>query len=198
MSVAGGHHPAVQPCSYCRSKLLFPIRQYKQFSSLSPWRARRPPLYRRQLHNPARRCDCPLFRPRMHSLAIGPERAGTAMQLLPNFAADTSHDTNQYRHWVARMPRKLSRATPERSIVQHCAIRSRATFGPEPSPTRSHVSSCRSLLLPVRPFTLHAGGIEDLDIQCLRRSALIAQGIEHRFPKPCVAGSNPAGGTLRE
>jgi hypothetical protein len=28
-----------------------------------------------------------------------------------------------------------------------------------------------------------------------RRSALVAQGIEHRFPKPCVAGSNPAGGT---
>ena len=30
------------------------------------------------------------------------------------------------------------------------------------------------------------------------RSALIAQGIEHRFPKPRVAGSNPAGGTVRE
>jgi hypothetical protein len=28
-----------------------------------------------------------------------------------------------------------------------------------------------------------------------RRSALVAQGIEQRFPKPCVAGSNPAGGT---
>jgi hypothetical protein len=27
------------------------------------------------------------------------------------------------------------------------------------------------------------------------RQALVAQGIEHRFPKPCVAGSNPAGGT---
>jgi hypothetical protein len=25
--------------------------------------------------------------------------------------------------------------------------------------------------------------------------ALVAQGIERRFPKPCVAGSNPAGGT---
>ena len=25
--------------------------------------------------------------------------------------------------------------------------------------------------------------------------ALVAQGIEQRFPKPCVAGSNPAGGT---
>ena len=31
-----------------------------------------------------------------------------------------------------------------------------------------------------------------------RRSALVAQGIEHRFPKPCVAGSNPAGGTMFE
>ena len=29
-----------------------------------------------------------------------------------------------------------------------------------------------------------------------RSSALVAQGIEHRFPKPCVAGSNPAGGTI--
>ena len=28
--------------------------------------------------------------------------------------------------------------------------------------------------------------------------ALVAQGIEHRFPKPCVAGSNPAGGTVRD
>jgi hypothetical protein len=28
--------------------------------------------------------------------------------------------------------------------------------------------------------------------------ALVAQGIEHRFPKPCVAGSNPAGGTTTE
>src|SRR5690606_18609964 len=27
------------------------------------------------------------------------------------------------------------------------------------------------------------------------RPALVAQGIERRFPKPCVAGSNPAGGT---
>ena len=28
--------------------------------------------------------------------------------------------------------------------------------------------------------------------------APVAQGIERRFPKPCVAGSNPAGGTLLE
>jgi hypothetical protein len=28
-----------------------------------------------------------------------------------------------------------------------------------------------------------------------RRQALVAQGIEQRFPKPCAAGSNPAGGT---
>ena len=27
--------------------------------------------------------------------------------------------------------------------------------------------------------------------------ALVAQGIEQRFPKPCVAGSNPAGGAWR-
>jgi hypothetical protein len=29
----------------------------------------------------------------------------------------------------------------------------------------------------------------------LYTAALVAQGIEQRFPKPCVAGSNPAGGT---
>jgi hypothetical protein len=31
-----------------------------------------------------------------------------------------------------------------------------------------------------------------------RRPALVAQGIEQRFPKPCVAGSNPAGGTTSD
>ena len=28
-------------------------------------------------------------------------------------------------------------------------------------------------------------------------NALVAQGIEHRFPKPCAAGSNPAEGTRK-
>lgn len=27
--------------------------------------------------------------------------------------------------------------------------------------------------------------------------AFVAQGIEHRFPKPCVAGSNPAEGIMK-
>jgi hypothetical protein len=31
-----------------------------------------------------------------------------------------------------------------------------------------------------------------------RYPALVAQGIEHRFPKPCVAGPNPAEGTDAE
>src|SRR5829696_2586552 len=31
----------------------------------------------------------------------------------------------------------------------------------------------------------------------LPRSAPVAQGIEQRFPKPCVAGSNPAGGAAK-
>jgi hypothetical protein len=31
----------------------------------------------------------------------------------------------------------------------------------------------------------------------LATPALVAQGIERRFPKPCVAGSNPAGGTTQ-
>ncbi len=33
------------------------------------------------------------------------------------------------------------------------------------------------------------------DVSLVRRPALVAQGIEHRFPKPGVAGSNPAEGT---
>ncbi len=32
------------------------------------------------------------------------------------------------------------------------------------------------------------------DVARQRSPAPVAQGIERRFPKPCVAGSNPAGG----
>ncbi len=35
------------------------------------------------------------------------------------------------------------------------------------------------------------------DVVGFRFLAPVAQGIERRFPKPCVAGSSPAGGTLR-
>src|SRR6186997_1469742 len=38
------------------------------------------------------------------------------------------------------------------------------------------------------------GTMPDRRWQVPRRSALVAQGIERRFPKPCVAGSNPAEG----
>jgi hypothetical protein len=70
---------------------------------------------------------------------------------------------------------------------------------PGTAATASRVSSRRSPLLT--PVAAGYGMREwhgSRDVQCFRRSALIAQGIEHRFPKPCVAGSNPAGGTLRE
>jgi hypothetical protein len=40
----------------------------------------------------------------------------------------------------------------------------------------------------------HVDGTRKNGSPYLRRSAPIAQGIEQRFPKPCVAGSNPAGG----
>ena len=45
--------------------------------------------------------------------------------------------------------------------------------------------------------TGRAGGRQGADPPPARMQppALVAQGIEHRFPKPCVAGSNPAGGT---
>ena len=65
----------------------------------------------------------------------------------------------------------------------------------KPSPTRATILT--SVPLATRmPYGMRGHGRRD--VQCFRRSALIAQGIEHRFPKPCVAGSNPAGGTVRE
>ncbi len=97
-----------------------------------------------------------------------------------------------------RWPRRssLGCATPEQASVQQVTP---SAVEQRPSPLAS--PSPRILmavhLLPVRTCIWHADRMEDLDIQCLRRSALIAQGIEHRFPKPCVAGSNPAGGTVR-
>ena len=111
-----------------------------------------------------------------------------------NTATDISHVTQQHGDGPAVHGEIRWSATPGRDIVQHgtpSAVEHalRHLAGP------SHVSSYRSRLLPVRPCIWHADGMEDLDIRCLRRSALIAQGIEHRFPKPCVAGSNPAGGT---
>ena len=39
-----------------------------------------------------------------------------------------------------------------------------------------------------------ANGMREDGWQRIPQSAPIAQGIEQRFPKPCVAGSNPAGG----
>jgi hypothetical protein len=64
---------------------------------------------------------------------------------------------------------------------------------------------------PRRSMKPAVGALRHLDYPSLSRSgpgrtsevtagfqpcaALVAQGIERRFPKPCVAGSNPAGGT---
>ena len=39
-----------------------------------------------------------------------------------------------------------------------------------------------------------ANGMREDGWQRIPQSAPIAQGIEQRFPKPCVVGSNPAGG----
>ena len=36
------------------------------------------------------------------------------------------------------------------------------------------------------------------DIRPKQRDAPVAQGIEHRIPNPCAAGSNPAGGTIND
>jgi hypothetical protein len=70
------------------------------------------------------------------------------------------------------------RAGPTTSTARH----PQSSNAPRTDAGPSHVFSYRSRLLPVRPCIWHAGDMKDLDIQCLRRSALIAQGIEHRFP----------------
>ena len=40
--------------------------------------------------------------------------------------------------------------------------------------------------------------VKDKPRSLLSQLALVAQRIEQRFPKPCVAGSSPAGGTTSE
>ena len=44
------------------------------------------------------------------------------------------------------------------------------------------------------PLLGHGGAFDTIGGH--KPQALVAQGIEHRFPKPGVAGSNPAGGTI--
>ena len=46
------------------------------------------------------------------------------------------------------------------------------------------------------PEILHSAGWPARPNYAVAYPALVAQGIEHRFPKPCAAGSNPAEGTF--
>ncbi len=44
-------------------------------------------------------------------------------------------------------------------------------------------------------FTEHRFAVHRTNVVFLENNALVAQGIEHRFPKPGVGGSNPPEGT---
>src|SRR3546814_294195 len=60
----------------------------------------------------------------------------------------------------------------------------RAQTGTDPGTADGwNVTERAARLTPVQPLTVHGPG--------RGHPALVAQGIEHRFPKPCVAGSNP-------
>jgi hypothetical protein len=99
-----------------------------------------------------------------------------------NDAPNKGPVTQQHRDGPAGLGEIRRVDDAKHAILRYGAIRSRATCGPGGFVDTSHVSSYRSRLLPVRSCQWHADGMEDLDIQCLRRSALIAQGIKHRFP----------------
>src|SRR3546814_5476587 len=63
----------------------------------------------------------------------------------------------------------------------------RAQTGSDPGTADGwNVTERAARLTPVQPLTVHGPG--------RGHPALVAQGIAHRFPKPCVAGSNPAEG----
>ena len=70
------------------------------------------------------------------------------------------------------------------------------------SPGSSPYAPCRRTGTPGRASgprraKMYAAGPR-LPHVALARAAPVAQGIERRFPKPCVAGSNPAGGTQQD
>jgi hypothetical protein len=132
-------------------------------------------------------------------------------------AGDSSWNPRRHRHAVPTAQRsrhKKRQHTPRRSNwpqrdlpgrdvgrghrPARGAIGGRSSNALSPLAGPSHVSSWRPACYPYALANGMRASMEDLDIQCLRRSALIAQGIEHRFPKPCVAGSNPAGGTTSD
>src|SRR3546814_12238945 len=63
----------------------------------------------------------------------------------------------------------------------------RAQTGTDPGTADGwNVTERAARITPVQPLTVHGPG--------RGHPALVAQGIEHRFPKPCVAGSNTAEG----
>ncbi len=72
-------------------------------------------------------------------------------------------------------------------------IRRRHPPYPRPRPLSSALPACRQRL-----GTLAQPGSSRPGPRCVpyAGAALVAQGKEQRFPKPCVAGSNPAGGTV--
>ncbi len=169
------------------------------------------PRHPAPMHSKCRRngqSGCPLCRPPMRLLVVGPapEEAQTC----------STRKTTQQRQ--PRDPQQLDYPDAghddKRPCLLRCACASfaasaaleagRRQHSPpgveQPWPRNRHdykpgiLTSIVASTLAVR-YDIRERP-KDHDIQCLCRSALIAQGIEHRFPKPCVAGSNPAGGTV--
>lgn len=93
-------------------------------------------------------------------------------------------------------PRRRRCGSPASSgpVIVRCRRPATRRFRPPPSccvsASARPVSAQRSPGASRAPIYIWAAGI-------LRAPALIAQGIEHRFPKPGVVGSNPTGGTFR-
>jgi hypothetical protein len=109
--------------------------------------------------------------------------------LTPRQDADQAKDrwTDRTRRARACVPKvSEQRLAPIQNDLKTDIHRSGATNAPRlhrrPRPT----TPCRS----THPHTHPSGAPGIIDAP-----ALIAQGIEHRFPKPGVVGSNPTGGT---
>ena len=97
---------------------------------------------------------------------------------------------------VETLPEPLD-VTPAANPREHIGTgtsKSAGRHGPTPGGVATATPMATMTCAAVRGFGCHSAVRSSPETQS-HTSALVAQGIEHRFPKPCVAGSNPAGGT---
>ena len=144
----------------------------------------------------ARRPPTPTRRARRRAATGGPGRAGPRRRSLPTAAGVQ----------LGRSCR--SKRTRSRGPAVHRRPRSRAMAASAPMPVEggtqdvagrvvAHLrdrglTGCVSTARRCDRPRLHPTRLSIM----VSAQALVAQGIEHRFPKPCVAGSNPAGGAV--